>query len=57
MARGRRLGARCPPPEFVVVSDDLGRAPLPAGHLRTWGAMNAGTCLADEPYPLPMFPR
>jgi hypothetical protein len=51
--RGRRIGARPPPPEFVGPPDDPDRGPLPAGHPRTWGAMNAGTVLADEPYPLP----
>jgi hypothetical protein len=51
--RGRRIGARPPPPEFVAPLDDLDRGPLPAGHSRTWGAMNAGTILADAPYPPP----
>jgi hypothetical protein len=51
--RGRRLGARPPPPEFVAPPEDPHRAPLPAGHPRTWGVMNAGTVLAAEPYPLP----
>ena len=52
MERGRRIGARPPPPDFVAEMDDPQRDPLPAGHLRTWGAMNAGTILADEPYPV-----
>jgi hypothetical protein len=51
--RGRRIGARPPPPDFVPAPDDPDRAPLPAGHARTWGVMNAGTVLADEPYPMP----
>jgi hypothetical protein len=55
--RGRRIGARAPPPEFVAVPDEPNRGPLPAGHSRTWGVMTAGTVLADEPYPLPMFRR
>lgn len=55
--RGRRIRARLPPPEFVPLLDDPGRDPLPAGHARTWGAMNAGTMLANEPYPLPIFRR
>lgn len=55
--RGRRIKARLPPPEFVPVLDSPGRDPLPAGHPRTWGAMNAGTALANTPYPLPMFRR
>jgi hypothetical protein len=54
--RGRRIGARPRPPEFVPPPDDLARGPLPAGHSRTWGAMNAGTVLADEPYPQPEGP-
>jgi hypothetical protein len=53
--RGRRIGARSPPPEFVPPPDDPDRGPLPAGHPRTWGAMNAGTILADEPYPSPDY--
>jgi hypothetical protein len=55
--RGRRIGARLPPPEFISAPDDPCRGPLPAGHPRTWDAMNRGTVLADEPYPLPCFPR
>ncbi len=55
--RGRRIRARLPPPEFVPVLDDPGREPLPAGHVRTWGAMNAGTSLSREVYPLAMFRR
>jgi len=51
--RGRRIGARSPPPDFVPPPDDPHRAPLPAGHSRTWGLMNAGTVLADEAYPMP----
>ena len=51
--RGRRIGARPPPPDFTPPPDDPHRPPLPAGHPRTWGVMNAGTVLADEPYPLP----
>jgi hypothetical protein len=57
IARDRRRRDRLPPPTFVAVRDDPGCAPLPAGHVRTWGAMNAGTALAHEPYPLPMFRR
>lgn len=55
--RGRRLGARLPPPDFVPLPDHPNRDPLPAGHARTWGAMNADTVLASEPYPLAMFRR
>lgn len=55
--RGRRIGARPPPPEFTVLLNEPHRGPLPAGHSRTWGVMTAGSVLADEPYPLPMFRR
>lgn len=55
--RGRRIGARTPPREFVPPPEDPGRDPLPAGHPRTWGALTEGTVLADAPYPLPVFPR
>lgn len=33
-----------------------GSRSLPAGHVRTWGAMNAETALAHEPYPLAAVP-
>ncbi len=54
--RGRRIGARPPPPEFIAPPDDPQREPLPAGHPRTWGTMTAGTVLAGVPYPLPDEP-
>ena len=31
--------------------------PLPAGHPRSWGAINAGTLLEGTPYPLPCFSK
>ncbi len=55
--RGRRIGARRPPPEHVPPPEDPGRAPLAAGHPRSWDCLNAGTCLAGTPYPLPFFSR
>jgi hypothetical protein len=55
--RDRRVGARLPPPDFIASPDHPDRDPLPAGHARTWGAMNANTVLVKEPYPLPMFRR
>jgi hypothetical protein len=55
--RGRRIGARRPPPDFVPPRDDPARDPLPAGHSRSWGVINTGTVLEDAPYPLPIFPR
>jgi hypothetical protein len=55
--RGRRIGARRPPPDFVPPPEDPAREPLPAGHPRSWGAITAGTVLEGTPYPLPFFPR
>jgi hypothetical protein len=55
--RGRRIKALRPPLGFVPPPEDLARDPLPAGHPRSWGAINAGTVLNDAPYPLPIFPR
>ena len=55
--RGRRVGARRPPPEFVAPPEDPDRAPLPAGHVRSWGCLTQDTCLAGTPYPLPVFSR
>lgn len=51
--RGRRIGARLPPPEHVPEPEDLERPPMPAGHSVSWGAIVAGTCLAEHPYPIP----
>jgi hypothetical protein len=55
--RGRRIGARPPPREFVPPAEDPPRDPLPAGHPRSWGVITAGTVLENTPYPLPVFPR
>ena len=52
--RGRRLGARLPPPDFEQPPEDPERPPLPPGHHDTWGAINKGTCLEGMPYPLPV---
>ena len=57
MQRGRRIGARLPPPDFIPAPDDPLREPLPAGHPRSWGAITANTVLEGTPYPLPVFPR
>jgi len=54
--RGRRIGARRPPPEFRPPPDDLARPPLPAGHPRTWQPLIVGTVLEGSAYPLPVFP-
>ena len=52
--RGRRIGARLPPPRYVPEPEDPERPPMSPGHSVSWGAIVAGTCLADEPYPLPV---
>ena len=52
--RGRRIGARLPPPEYVPEPADPERPPLPPGHRVSWDALTAGTCLAGTPYPLPV---
>jgi len=54
--RGRRIGARRPPPDFVAPPEDPGREPLPPGHPRSWGAITADSVLEGTPYPLPVFP-
>jgi hypothetical protein len=53
--RGRRIGAGRPPGDFVAEPDDPLREPLPAGHPRSWDAINAGTVLEGEPYPWRFF--
>lgn len=52
--RGRRIGARRPPPEFIPKAD-LYRPPLPAGHPQSWGLLTQGTCLHGVVYPHPVF--
>jgi hypothetical protein len=54
--RGRKIGARRPPPEYRPAPEDPGREPLPPGHPRSWGAITTGTVLEGCPYPLPWFP-
>ena len=54
--RGRRIGARRPPVEFIPRPDRF-RPPLPAGHPRSWGLLTQGTVLEGVPYPLPVFHR
>jgi len=53
--RGRRIGARHPPADFVPPPEDPGRPPLPAGHPTSWGTITRGTVLDAVPYPLPVF--
>jgi hypothetical protein len=55
--RGRRIGAGRPEAEFVVAPEDPLRDPLPAGHPKSWDAINEGTVLEGEPYPLRFFLR
>jgi hypothetical protein len=52
--RGRRLGARLPPPDFEPPGEDPERPPLPSGHPETWGAIIKGTSLEGTPYPIPV---
>lgn len=51
--RGRRIGARLPPPDFEQRSADPDRPPLPPGHPETWGVINKGMLLEGMPYPIP----
>ncbi len=51
--RGRRIGARLPPPDFTAVVEDPDRPSMPPGHEISWGLITAGTCLAGEPYSPP----
>lgn len=53
--RGRRIGARRPPSDFVLPPESPSREPLPAGHPRSWEALVAGSSLEGLPYPLPVF--
>jgi hypothetical protein len=51
--RGRRLGARLPPPDFEPRQEDPDRPALPPGHSETWGIINVGSSLEGMPYPIP----
>lgn len=51
--RGRRLGARLPPPDFVPPPEDPDRPCLSSGHADTWGAIIRGTSLEGMSYPIP----
>lgn len=53
--RGRRLGARLPPPDFQPPPEDPDRPALPPGHPETWGIINRGMSLEGfcTPYRLP----
>jgi hypothetical protein len=51
--RGRRVGARLPPPDFQPSPEDPERPTLPPGHQHTWGIIISGTSLDGMPYPIP----
>ena len=51
--RGRRLGARLPPPGFEPPPEDPERSSLPPGHPETWGCIIKGMSLEGMPYPIP----
>jgi len=53
--RGRRIGAKRPPPAAAAPSEDPMRPALPAGHPRTWNALTQGTVLEGTAYPYPVF--
>jgi hypothetical protein len=48
--RGRRVGAKPPPPDFVPAPPDPNRDPLPAGSPVTWAAITQDTVLAGVPF-------
>ena len=51
--RGRRLGARLPPPDLEPRMGDPDRPAFPPGHPETWGIINKGMSLEGMPYPIP----
>jgi hypothetical protein len=55
--RGRRLGVRSPTADPPPALEDPLRDPLPPGHPASWDAINAGTVLQGQPYPLRFFRR
>ena len=59
ISRARALGLKKAGDLMLVqqpVKQRLGpQQPKPAGHPASWQAINAGTILAGEPYPLPVF--
>lgn len=48
--RGRRVGAKPPPPDCVPAPPDPNRDPLPAGSPVTWAAITQDTVLAGVPF-------
>ena len=53
--RGRQIGARLPPADFEPPPEDPERESMPPGDPRSWDAINVGTMLEGNPYPLPRF--
>jgi hypothetical protein len=51
--RARAIGAERRPAHGAAILDDSDRAPLPAGHAESWGAINRGTGLEDVPFQPP----
>jgi len=49
--RGRRIGARPPPPGFTPEPEDPERPPMRPGDPCSWGAITHGTALQGMPYP------
>jgi hypothetical protein len=50
MERGRRIGAKPPPPDFTPPPPDPNREPLPAGSPESWGAITHDTVLSGAEY-------
>jgi hypothetical protein len=48
--RGRQIGARPPPPDFIPPPDDPNRDVMPAGHPISWDALVRGTSLEGLRY-------
>jgi hypothetical protein len=55
--RGRRIGARLPPPDYTPPPEDPNRPPLPAGDPRSWDLLVHGTALEGMPYEPPVLRR
>jgi hypothetical protein len=51
--RARAIGAERRPAHAATVLDESDRQPLPAGHVKTWGAINRGTGLENAPFQAP----
>jgi hypothetical protein len=51
--RGKVIGVERPPPNAVPCLDESGRAPLPAGHPDSWGAITRGSLLEGARFRIP----